>query len=453
MSVRTVIALLASLICANAATYYVATNGNDSADGAIGTPWLDISASVNKLTAGDTLYVRGGVYLDRVWDNSSGTAGNPITVAGYSNEVAVLDGEFVRPTSMGNALFQIEGSYWIVSNLTLRASGGVGLSVGKGVASNTFHSLTIYSNIQNGIATYGTHTRIEDCTVWECSLVTAGYPTNTTNSGGINIREDADYCTITNCTVFHVWGEAISTVQAVGTGISGCTVYDSLVPLYWMSTCDGVIENCLIYSTGARRDPNRQSNDTGILIGDEEGHGGSTNVVIRNNLIRGCYHSLYAWSLEATNGLVEFNIVGNTFGPVDGTRNVRLWALTNVNSKFVGNVVWDDEVTADLNRTGVTCTNNLWWPAVGTNMSGLGDVLADPLLRQSGSTAAGALTYHWFQLTSASPARGAGLADANLMTDYLGTPRGDPPDVGALQYIPLSTVHAGMIRAGILMGP
>ena len=53
------------LLCSrpmNGATKYMATTGNDGNSGSIGSPWLTIEYSVSQLSAGDTLYIRGGTY-------------------------------------------------------------------------------------------------------------------------------------------------------------------------------------------------------------------------------------------------------------------------------------------------------------------------------------------------------------------------------------------------------
>lgn len=94
-----------------AATYYVATNGNNSWDGTApnfvsGTtgPWLNF-AKVNynntKLLPGDVLYVRGGIYYHTndstttalfIGGNAVGTAANPITVSNYPGETPFIVG-------------------------------------------------------------------------------------------------------------------------------------------------------------------------------------------------------------------------------------------------------------------------------------------------------------------------------------------------------------------------
>ena len=87
------------------ATKYVApagSGGNDGNAGDIGTPWLTWDYAFNQLSAGDTLYVRGGTYTDfkglysgsyygvRV-SSKSGTSDNWIRVYNYPDEVPTLD--------------------------------------------------------------------------------------------------------------------------------------------------------------------------------------------------------------------------------------------------------------------------------------------------------------------------------------------------------------------------
>ena len=42
--------------------YFLSPTGSDSATGTITTPWQSLEVSVNKLSPGDILYVRGGEY-------------------------------------------------------------------------------------------------------------------------------------------------------------------------------------------------------------------------------------------------------------------------------------------------------------------------------------------------------------------------------------------------------
>ncbi len=76
-----------------AATYYVATTGNDmTGNGSIISPWKTIQKGQSFLLPGDTLLVRGGTYPEEVIITVNGTKDNPITIKAYPNEMPVLDG-------------------------------------------------------------------------------------------------------------------------------------------------------------------------------------------------------------------------------------------------------------------------------------------------------------------------------------------------------------------------
>src|SRR5215831_18782319 len=75
---------------ATAATYYVATTGNDSRSCATAqtrsTPKATIASGITCLSSGDTLYIRGGTYADVTIGNTvpSGTSwSNATKIVGY----------------------------------------------------------------------------------------------------------------------------------------------------------------------------------------------------------------------------------------------------------------------------------------------------------------------------------------------------------------------------------
>ncbi|MEK7389002.1 MAG: right-handed parallel beta-helix repeat-containing protein, partial [Elusimicrobiota bacterium] len=87
--------LLAALFAAqalHAATYYVATTGNDANPGTGAVPWKTVAKAVNFMVAGDTTYVRGGVYAEGVIRfNKSGTQAAPIKLLNYPGEFPIID--------------------------------------------------------------------------------------------------------------------------------------------------------------------------------------------------------------------------------------------------------------------------------------------------------------------------------------------------------------------------
>ncbi|MEQ8791757.1 MAG: hypothetical protein RIC55_36175 [Pirellulaceae bacterium] len=74
------------------ALFVDAKAGDDRNDGSRQRPWKTLTHAVEKLSPGDTLYLRGGVYFEHVTVKTSGDAGRPITLRAYPGELAVLDG-------------------------------------------------------------------------------------------------------------------------------------------------------------------------------------------------------------------------------------------------------------------------------------------------------------------------------------------------------------------------
>lgn len=76
-----------------AATYYVATNGRDSNAGSEAAPFRTIEYAVKKMVAGDTTYVRGGIYNPKeiIRFKRSGTESAPIKLLNYPGETPTID--------------------------------------------------------------------------------------------------------------------------------------------------------------------------------------------------------------------------------------------------------------------------------------------------------------------------------------------------------------------------
>src|SRR4051794_4857539 len=66
--------------------------GNDANAGSEAAPWKTLTHAVRRLKPGDTLYLRGGIYYEKVALSRSGTEQAPITISGYPGEQAILDG-------------------------------------------------------------------------------------------------------------------------------------------------------------------------------------------------------------------------------------------------------------------------------------------------------------------------------------------------------------------------
>ena len=129
------IALLILTRTASGTIWYVATNGSDSASGtSTSTPFATPHRAVTNsaLTAGDTIFVRGGTYVlsSKVAPGSSkvGTPGNYIKFWAYPDEHPVLDFN-TMPESSDKAL-DMRRSYWHVKGIEVENAPDSGILLG-----------------------------------------------------------------------------------------------------------------------------------------------------------------------------------------------------------------------------------------------------------------------------------------------------------------------------------
>jgi hypothetical protein len=98
--------LLTALGSAQATTWYIAPNGNDSATGTQTAPWKTLARAQQAAQPGDTIYLRGGTYtftaattscatrratVSGVVLDKSGQPGQPIRYWAYPGETPILD--------------------------------------------------------------------------------------------------------------------------------------------------------------------------------------------------------------------------------------------------------------------------------------------------------------------------------------------------------------------------
>src|SRR6476619_143451 len=107
---------------ANATTYWVSTDGNDSNPGSSNAPFATPQKAVAaSLAPGDTIYIRGGTYTlnAKISPGSSkqGAAGNPIKFWAYASEQPIFDFD-TMPESSDKGL-DMRRNYWHVRGITV----------------------------------------------------------------------------------------------------------------------------------------------------------------------------------------------------------------------------------------------------------------------------------------------------------------------------------------------
>jgi len=140
---------------ASAATYYVATNGDDSNPGTEALPWATITKAASTLVAGDTVYVKEGTYSEIVSPVNSGTEGNYITYAAYPGHTVINDLNGVS-TNFWDAGFVTTGkSYIKVSGFQIKnCTGGFGLLAQENSHHIIFENNYTYNTYNSGIGAW-----------------------------------------------------------------------------------------------------------------------------------------------------------------------------------------------------------------------------------------------------------------------------------------------------------
>ncbi len=241
----TIISAFIFVAILQANTYYVSTTGHNDNNGSTAHPWLTWHYSFNQLIAGDTLYIRGGIYqpIGTFSDagfgdthsavsihNTSGTAMNRIVVMGYPGERVILDGVNVTQGADTTSRHGIKATYcdyWTLKNFEV--TGFVQLAGQLGVAPiqfqeasdyNEFIGLKIYQNGGSGIRIiYNCNGNlIYNCDSW-LNYDHLSVPTPGNNSDGFEIADITDITyvnTIRGCRAWDNSDDGIDLIRNEG---------------------------------------------------------------------------------------------------------------------------------------------------------------------------------------------------------------------------------------------
>ena len=98
---------------AEGSVYWVAIDGDDAGPGTRDEPWATLQHAADSVGPGATVYVREGVYEQRVELRGSGTPGRPITFAVAPGERVVLDGSSLEVPAGQNAMIAIDSQRFV----------------------------------------------------------------------------------------------------------------------------------------------------------------------------------------------------------------------------------------------------------------------------------------------------------------------------------------------------
>jgi len=295
----------------HAATFYVATHGDDANTGTEDLPFQTIRRGARALRAGDTLIVQGGTYPETLmWVIPSGTSwSRPVTVQAAPGETVIL-----RPTVRTDAVvdFESNSQYIILDGFILDANRLATYAFGIGAASHIrvrncemknardsgmvvyghsheFSNLDVHDNgssgFEHGLYLTASQTRVESSRFYNHY----GYGIHAFG-GGVDDNIFDSNLTYDN-TSGGMW---------VGTGVrntvSNNTIWDNGHGLILGSEGSTVDNNTIYDNYGTSRD-----RGLGIII-----IGSDRNVAIKNNTV-------YGNAGGAIDGVTYATVSGNSF--------------------------------------------------------------------------------------------------------------------------------------------
>jgi hypothetical protein len=352
--------------------FYVSNAGLDSNPGTLASPWKTIGYAASVLTAGQTAYVRAGIYYESVSIANSGSELlGPVTIQSYPGESPIVDGTSVACCGSSiKGLFNItnNNSYVVIDGFDIRnftsndindEPAGI-LIEGSGshieIRNNKVHSITTTAGINgnaHGIGVYGnTTTPLSNITLDgnEVYDLKTGWSESVTIDGNVstffvtnNVVHDNDNIGID---MAGFWGMGPPGFDQANNGmVVGNTVYNiSSInnPSYAGSYgadgiyCDGctnvIIERNLGYA-----------NDINIEAASENAGQVSSYVIIRNNVVSnpnlvditiGGYASNVGGSDHIT---VVNNSMYNSMSNIGNDFQIQYYATNNI---FENNIVY-----------------------------------------------------------------------------------------------------------------
>lgn len=423
--------------------YYVSKTGSDRNPGTFERPFRTIQQGCNILKPGDSLYIRGGEYKEKIIIIRSGTDKGSIKIQPYGKERVILNGKGMKDKS--SLIYVNNKSYICINSLELCNSmegdtpAGImieGYGQGIQILNNKIYNVKSEDNA-HGIAVYGTNgiKSIKDITIegneiYDCIL---GSSEAVVVNGNVerfkitdNVIHDNDNIGI-DCIGFE--NTAPKNDQARNGVVAGNKVYNISSadnPAYDGDACAGgiyidggrdiLIEKNIVYNC-----------DIGIEVACEQRNRAAKNMIVRNNLI---YSSgLYGFSIggaSKTNGdAAECQFLNNTLY----NNNVGINIQKAKNNKIFNNIIYETKTLIQGNIRANQLEYNVWYSPKGNPLKL--KTFSDPKFQDPGN--------HKFNLRSDSPAIDAGdpaFRPDKMETDLMNGQRirGKAIDCGAYEY-------------------
>jgi len=444
---------------AGAATYYVAPGGSDAAAGTASAPWRHPAYGASRLSPGDTLILKSGVYLLSDYENDilrppSGTASGWITIRGEAGGTAVLAGRdnlamamelggrsYLRienleithdPGASGQAVWFRDGisivdapaSHIVLSNLHIHHLDEFGLDAGDVNGLQILDCRIDHCGFGAVGGPEGTAGGLQNVVIRRCSLSWGGHYYQGGDGSdrpydrpdGFGIEPSAGPILIEETTAEHNYGDGLDS-KADNTTIRRCIVANN--------SSDGVklwgggsrVENTLIYGRGDG-DP-EVTPWAAVVIGTSEANATFelVNLTVDDQL-GGNYLMYVQYDDAVAISLKIRNCIFRGTGP-----NCPIWLRDTVSLVLDHNLFWLPATDTILIH------GESEYDATSIATVGSANAAADPRFLAPAWGATG--DYH---LAGGSPAIDAGTATDAPAVDLEGRARDGKPDLGAYEY-------------------
>jgi Right handed beta helix region len=415
-------------------TLFIAVDGSDANRGTMDSPFRTLKHAINQISAGGTIYLRGGTYIADpgsftvVNPAHSGTAAHHLVIRPYSDEKAILDGRNLSRVD-GTGIF-VSGSYVDIVGLEIQNS-AFGI-LGYGAQHLQVLNNTIHDTETTGIGIYAptlggsSDIQVNGNTVFRTNLNNQARTRTRDWGSGITISKSSNAGVMGN-KVYYNYGEGITSTLSNSVYVANNLVHDNYsVQLYMDQATNTVFENNLVYSEGNADFYSRRSAAEvgepayGIVIANEtyEVSNLSANNLVRNNIVIGAFVGLASGLQTGNNGIIDTLVENNTF--YNATQ-----ALLNLDPGVnYQNLIFSKNIFTQSDNTpltrlpndlkGLYFQPNLWYSGPGTARPGAATNSADRLDNPLFVNGGGLLATD-YQLRSGSSAQGFG-ADPSKIT-------------------------------------
>lgn len=349
-------------VSAASTEYYVATDGSDSNPGTIRAPWKTLQHAADEADPGSMIYVREGVYNQKLKITRSGTASQgPITFTNYGSEKAIIDGAGLSVNGIEGLIEIKDVNYITIQGLeirnyttTSRNAVPVGIYVqGSGgfinLTNNKIHDIKstvtptgsdLLGRDAHGIAVYGTKApeSLHDITIHGNEL----YNLVLGSSETLVLNGNVDKFAVTDNLIHDNDNIGIDIIGFEGTApeeaydqarnglVKGNRIYNissNNNPSYGEKIPNNSNSAGGIYVDGGKDSIIEQNysynNDIGIEIASEHAGKSTSNITIRSNMV------------------LNNRLTGIAMGGYDEERG------STVNCKVVNNTVYNNDILGD----------------------------------------------------------------------------------------------------------